>query len=245
MSHGRDLLALQAATLFVLSDDGRILRLNSPDTVPPPSLYMSGCADGWIVRLRADVDADVANEIRALVAQEPPVTTAGQWPKFVEAYRKLLAADAPVSARQQGPIHLLPHGTHAAETGAQIVRQHTPEGDALWTRLHREGMPQAMVDDGFTDLSHFWEPWCVAIVGDEIAAIAFAARLGPQAAEIGVHTMKPYRGRRLAAAVTAGWSAMPALRERTLFYSTLGDNLASQRVIAQLDLPFLGQSFRL
>lgn len=244
MSDARDLLALQAAALFVLDADGRIVRLNSPDTVAPPSLYMSGCADGWIVRLRADVSAGVAAQVLALVAREPPVIAAGQWPKFTDDYRRLLGVDAPLSPRQKGPIHLLPHATRSASV-ARIVCQHTPEGDALWARLQRDGMPAAMVADGFTDLSHFWEPWCVAMVGDEIGAIAFAARLSPQAAEIGVHTMKPFRGRRLAAAVTAGWSTMPILRQRTLFYSTLGDNLASQRVIAQLDLPFLGQSFRL
>jgi hypothetical protein len=38
---------------------------------------------------------------------------------------------------------------------------------------------------------------------------------------------------------------LPMLRQRTLFYSTHRDNLASQRVIAQLGLPFIGASMRI
>jgi predicted GNAT family acetyltransferase len=98
---------------------------------------------------------------------------------------------------------------------------------------------------GFADVTHFWEPWCVALVRDSIAAIAFAARLGESGAEIGVVTLPEFRGRRLAAAVTAGWSSLPQLGERELFYSTTRDNVASQHVIARLGLPLVGVSMRL
>jgi predicted GNAT family acetyltransferase len=101
-------------------------------------------------------------------------------------------------------------------------------------------MPQDLVDAGFLDLTHFWEPWCVATVDGKIAALAFAVRLGQQGAELGVNTLPAYRSRGLAAAVTAGWSAHPALQTRPLFYGTHRDNLSSQRVIARLGLPFLG-----
>lgn len=243
MSGGRDLLSLQAATLFV-SESGRTVRLNSPNAAPGPSLYLAGCAEGWIARFGVGVDDAAAREIDGLVTQEPPVMAPGAVPRFAERYCRLIGRAEPVTPRNFGPIHLLPHGMRAAGD-ARIVCQHTPEGDALWARLQREGVPQAMVEGGFTDLSHFWEPWCVAMVGDEIAAIAFAARLSAGAAELGLHTMKAFRRRRLAAAVTAAWSVMPALANRTLFYSTLHDNAASKRVIAQLQLPFVGESFRL
>jgi predicted GNAT family acetyltransferase len=85
----------------------------------------------------------------------------------------------------------------------------------------------------------------VALAGDDIAALAFAARLGERGAEIGVVTLPQFRGRGFAAAATAAWSALPMLQDRALFYSTHRDNLSSQRVIARLGLPFLGVSMRL
>ncbi len=244
MSDAGALLALQAATLFELSPAGRILRLNSPDAVAPPRLYLAGCAGGWIVRLRHDVDAAAADALAALAAQEPPVTAPGATPQFAGNYREALGVAEPLTARNYGPIHLLPPGT-AWESEAVIVAQGTPKGDALVERIERDGMPPRLVEAGFTDLTHFWEPWCVAQVDGEIAAIAFAARLSAGAAEIGVHTLRDFRGQGFAAAVTAGWSALPMLRERRLFYSTHRDNLSSQRVIARLGLPFLGESMRI
>ena len=111
-------------------------------------------------------------------------------------------------------------------------------------RLQRDGVPKGMADAGFVDLTHFWEPWCVALVNDDIAAIAFGVRKGLLAAEIGVYTVAPYRGRGLAAAATAAWSTLLP-RHPVLFYATHRDNAASQRVIAKLRLPFLGESFRI
>jgi hypothetical protein len=148
-----------------------------------------------------------------------------------------------LSPHSFGPIHLLPHGT-AWKGDVAIAAQGTPEGDALVARLAKDGMPPSLVEAGFNDLSDFWEPWCVALIGGEIASIAFAARLGPGAADIGVHTMREFRGRGFATAATAAWSALPMLQTRTLFYSTHRDNRSSQRVIARLELPFLGESMR-
>src|SRR5260370_39644292 len=118
----------------------------------------------------------------------------------------------------------------------------TVEGDGLFAELKRHGLPAALRVMGFADVSHFWEPWCMALVRGDIAAIAFAARLGESGAEIGVATMPAFRGRRLAPAVTAGWSSLPQLGARALFYSTTRDNVASQHVIARLALPLVGVS---
>jgi predicted GNAT family acetyltransferase len=104
-------------------------------------------------------------------------------------------------------------------------------------------MPEALVALGFVDVGEFWAPWCVALEGDEIASIAFAARLGPAGAETGVATVPALRGRGFAAAATAGWASLPALDGRTLFYSTSRTNLSSQRVAQRLGLRFIGATF--
>ncbi|HUY39709.1 MAG TPA: GNAT family N-acetyltransferase, partial [Candidatus Binataceae bacterium] len=94
----------------------------------------------------------------------------------------------------------------------------------------------------FKGVGDFWEPWCVAVEREEIAAIAFAARLGDSGAEIGVYTFPNFRARGFAAAVTASWSLMPQLDGRALFYSTARSNRSSQRVAARLGLRMIGAS---
>jgi len=240
----RKLLEIDAATLFVFDASGRMLHENDPDRSAAPRLFLSGCETGNLFRLRTDVDDDVAREIAALVAQEPPFAQPQAVPEFLDRYRALLSITAPVEQKNFGVMHLLPNGL-AYEHDIQLVQQGTAKGDKLFAVLQRHGLPKAMVDMGFADVSHFWEPWCVAMEGDEIAAVAFAARLGDTGAALGLATMPAFRGRGFAAAVTAGWSCLPQLKNRTLIYSTTRDNLSSQRVIARLRLPYIGTSLRL
>jgi hypothetical protein len=234
-----DLLAVQVAALFVTSPDGRLLRTNDPERSPAPRMHLAICEDGAFVKLRDDVEDAVAEEIDALAMKEPPIREPDATPRFAEHYRKLLGMQDALTEHNFGVTYRLPHRTAAPADGT-LVSHGTNAGDDLIARIAAQGMPQTLREAGFADLSHFWEPWCAALDGGEIAAIAFAARLGEQAAEIGVTTMKPFRGRGFAAAATAGWSALPVLQNRPLFYATHRDNLSSRRVIARLGLPFLG-----
>ena len=239
---GRALLALQAHTLFEISPRLRLVRALGPDHSPAPRLYIAGCAEGWVGYVREDVDNTQARAIDELLRREPPVMAAGATPRHAEQYREVLGGE-PLTNRNYGPVHRLPRGTRF-QSDATIVCEGSPEGDALIERLWHEGMPRAMVEAGFVDLSHFWSPWCAATIGVDIAAIAFCVRDGLMAREVGVYTVGPHRGRGLAAAVTAAWSTMHP-RHPVLFYATRRDNASSQRVIARLQLPFLGESLRI
>jgi len=233
------LLQVQVDTLFVTSRDRRIVRCAGPDRAPAPTLHLAIGAGGAIVRVRDDIDPTIADEIETLAAREFPVTSPSASPRFSDEYRQLLGVSEPLTDHHFGVIHHLPHRTRWSGD-VSLICHGTPGGDALIAKITRDGMPQDLVDAGFVDLTHFWEPWCVALVDDKIASLAFAVRLGEQGAELGVNTLPAYRSRGLAAAVTAGWSAHPSLQTRPLFYGTHRDNLSSQRVIARLGLPFLG-----
>jgi hypothetical protein len=239
MSTTHDLLEAQVATLFVTTPKGRIAYCAGPDRAPAPQLHLAIGAGGAIVRLRDDVDERVAREIQALAARELPVTKPQALPRFTEDYRQLLGVSEAVNNHHFGVIYSLPHHTRTAEV-VMLVSHGTPSGDALIERIVRHGMPKPLIDAGFVDLSHFWEPWCVALEGEEIVSLAFAVRLGSRGAELGVNTLPGHRGHGFASAVTAGWSSLPALQHVPLFYATHRDNLSSQRVIARLGLPFLG-----
>jgi RimJ/RimL family protein N-acetyltransferase len=241
-----ELIEIQAATMFVPAADGRMLRENDPDQSPGPRLYLGGCASGNIVRIRHDVGDETARAITGLAAEEPPLIESDHPPRHLNEYVRLLEAEEPVRERAVGLVYHLPSDiAHKHRRDVPFTFSATPEGDRLLSALAEQGMPQALVEVGFVAVTDFWEPWCVAFHGAEIASIAFAARLGPDGADAGLNTMPRFRGQGFGPAVTAAWASHPSLRERTLFYSTDRTNRASRRVAEKLSLRFIGASLRL
>lgn len=230
-------LELDTRTMFVLDANGRILRENDPDRSPGPRVFIAGCPAGNLVRVRADVPD--AAEIERIVASAPPWFDALQPPPWLD---RASASLGPVTVTAS-LIYALPR--HAVQPAPMLVYSDTGKGAALIARLARDGMPAPLADAGFLSVADFWPPWCAVIQGQQIAAMAFAARLGPEGAEAGVYTFPAFRGRGLAGQATAAWSAMPELASRTLFYSTTVDNLSSRRVAARLGLRQIGSGLRL
>lgn len=240
MTADLDRLALNLATLFVLSGSGRIVRVNSPDGDRGPRAILAGCAAGTLVRVRQDLDEAAAREIVALAGEQAPWCDVAAPPACLPRVVAVLSRQAPAAALELAVIYGLPNNLRY-ETDGRLVSGDEAEGQRLFDRLAR-GMPPALLAAGFPSVDHLWPPWCAAIVGDEVAALAFAARLGPSGAEVGVYTLAGFRGRGLAAAVTAGWSSLASLADRELFYSTRASNLSSRRVAARLGLTPLGAS---
>mgnify|MGYP000885809242 CR=1 FL=1 len=240
----RESLALEADTVFDLTPKGRPLHGAAPDHVTAPRFRIAGCPAGTVYRIRHDVHEKTARALAQVAGTEPPFPEPWAAPVHLDAYRRLLAIEAPVERIDEGIVWVFPeHLTF--EHPARLVASGTPDGDRLLARLAECGMPQPLVAAGFKDVGELWAPWCLALDGDEIAALAFTVGLRPASAEVGVYTLAPYRGRGLAAAATAGWSRLPALRGKTLFYATSRENVSSQRVVARLGLRFLGTSVAL
>ncbi|WP_340645288.1 GNAT family N-acetyltransferase [Phenylobacterium sp.] len=236
-------LAADIATIFGLSEDGAIAFENEPGQPPGPRLFLAGCREGNRVVLRHDVGDDTARAIAALVARERPWFDPQTDPACLEDILARLGREAPVESVSRSLIYRLPHAL-PHDPAVRMVRGDTAEGVAWLAHLAETGMPQHLLDAGFLGPGDFWDPWVVALEGDDIAAMAFAARIGSRAAETGVYTFPGYRGRGLAAAVTAAWSGLAGLADRPLFYSTQTTNLSSQRVAARLGLPVFGAGVR-
>jgi hypothetical protein len=235
------LLAVDLDALFVTSTSGRIARVNSPDGEPAPRAVLAGGRSGNLIRLRHDVGEATARAITALVQSEPPWSDPASPPGCLPTLLSLLSREAPVERVSRGIIYVLPRSL-PCPAEIRIVSGEEAEGRRWLERLAREGAPQALRDAGFKGVGDFWAPWCVALESGEIAATAFAARLGPVGAEVGVYTFPGFRGRGLAAAVTAHWSSLAELADRRLFYSTQTTNRSSQRVAERLGLARLGAS---
>jgi len=216
------ILAPDAATTFRLDGAGRILSENEPDGSAGPRAFIAGCPAGNIVHLRADVTDGVAAQVTALVAAEPPWADPQTRPACLDRVAGLLGASS--ACIEVGFNYALPKWPPSVGV---FICSDTAEGDALLTRLRQDGAPAHLVAAGFVSVADFWPPWCVTVEGGTIAAIAFAARLAAASAAVGVYTFPEFRGRELAASVTARWTALPTLAARTLFYGTSKMNLSS------------------
>ena len=238
---GMSLLRIAQQTGLVLTASGRIARANDPDRSPGPLLGLFGCAQGNLVRIRHDVSDRLARDLLEIAGTEPPWTDADREPSCLGLLLACLSSELPVKKVVLEVAHRIPNAL-AREHGAKLVQSDSAEGVELAARFANSNMPRNMVDAGFKRVADLWGPWCIAREGDAVASIAFAARLGENGAAIGVYTFPGFRGRGLAAAVTSGWSAHPALARRVLFYSASRDNQSSRRVIERLQLPRIGAS---
>ncbi|MDF8357599.1 GNAT family N-acetyltransferase [Ensifer adhaerens] len=235
-------LEIDRQTSFHLNGSGRIERENDPDHSAGPRFWFAGCEDGNVFAVGSHVPDDLASRLHDLAVTEPPFLYPGI-PRHLIGYLAVFANEPPVRHSQE-VIYELPHSL-AIGDGALLIGSDSEEGRELMQSWTRDGPPQGLVELGFREEADFWAPWCVANVDGEIASIAFAARLTESGAELGLVTARSFRGRGLAAAATAGWSRLPSLSSRTLFYSTSRENLSSQRVAARLGLRLRGVSFRI
>jgi len=237
-----ELNAIQFQTALVLDHAGRILATNDPDRSPAPRFVLSGCASGNIYGVRVDVADAIAAQLMDLAASEPPFFDRLGAPRHLDRYIELLSHEGLVSQPNLGMSYVLPNDI-AFQRDARLICSHSPEGQELRATLAMKGMPTGLAEMGFT--GDFWDPWCVTLHHGNVASVAFAARLSETGACLGLATSPDLRGRGYAAAATAGWARMPALRSRALFYGTSQTNISSQRVIARLGLRFLGASLGL
>jgi RimJ/RimL family protein N-acetyltransferase len=155
-----------------------------------------------------------------------------------------LARDGAAHPAALGLIFELPHHLHY-ESRARLIDDESKEGRGLHEFFFVHGLPDGLAELGFRSISDLWRPWCMVLVNGQVASIAFAARISEDGAELGVATVREFRGQGYAAAAAAGWSRLPILQLRKLFYSTDQTNISSRRVIARLGLHFLGPSLRL
>jgi hypothetical protein len=233
-------LERRADLLFTLDADGRMTAGRDP-TDPPPRVFIQRSATSVEVRLRHDIAGPLAREIAALTALEPPAPPPDGPLHCLEDLQSRLSGAEVVGG---GPVYEMPTGATYPYEG-ELITSGQGQGAAVLETWRREGLPAAISALGFTDADDVWRPWCIITVGGEVAAICQTARLSDRGAEAGVITVPSFRGRGLAAAVTAAWSRHPALGQRTLYYSTSEANRSSQQVAARLGLFHRAQDLRL
>jgi len=247
-------LERDVADSLVLSASGRIeagsatasgpRRATTPSQRSPgPRLYFAGGAAGNLVHTRHDVNEETTRAVLALAEAAAPWSDPDAPPDCLNDIVALLGRDGPVEVNGPEIVFRLPNGLNV-DHAATLVQSDTADGERLLARLAREGLPKSLVHAGFLSLGDFWWPWCVAMQGRDIAAMAFTPRLGETGAEIGVFTFPAYRSRGFAAAATAGWSSLASLEGLDLIYSTRLTNRSSRLVAGRLGLHVIGARVR-
>jgi GNAT superfamily N-acetyltransferase len=222
----RALMEWQAATLFRHDAAGRLLATNEPGDPPAPRLFVGRTVEGNLWRFRHDLPPTLVRTLDGLLAVEPTSTNLRQPLACFDHLQDALAVHAPIRGIYDGPAWWCPEG----------IAPPRP-------------IPTMRLTDGTTTTRTF--PWvadelagiepCFAVVeGGEAVALCFSSRLSPVAAEAGVETLAPYRGRGYATAVVAAWAAEVRTMGRLPLYSTSWENQASQSVARRLGLVSYG-----
>ena len=211
--------------LFDLDANGDLLAINEAEPEEPaPRLFVARGRS----QIRAWFGRHVSGAVRAgcgsAVADLPAWDGRAPNPDLYEPIRRLLAGDAAVERVTAGPAFHFgqpvdsPAGLDVRvidEASAPLLEAHFP-----YTRSHLA----------------LRSPVVGAVVDGCVVAACYSARKRPFAAEAGVDTIEPYRGRGLGPAVVARWARAAADSGMQPLYSTSWDNAASLAVARKLRL---------
>jgi GNAT superfamily N-acetyltransferase len=219
------LLDLHVEALFTHDSAGRIVATNEPGGGPAPRFYLGRSSVGNLCRIRRGVPAATARRLEVLAAAEPVRDDLRAEPRCLEALLEALRADEAVRSVVAGPAYRFPDALPAASAVTRI----TGANLHLLRRMNWNLETLAAELDG-------WAPMLAVIEDDAAVSLCFSSRLTARAAEAGVETLEPYRGRGYARRVVAAWAHAMRATGRIPMYSTSWTNLASQAVACTLGL---------
>lgn len=167
--------------------------------------------------MRADVPEPLANELEQLARQEPPAAEPQTPPVHADRYRALAGGRV-----EFGPAFAFPEALPASGEIAPI------EDEARLQHMFRGWLPG--------DIAAGRGPVRAVLADGEPVSVCFCARRTEVAAEAGVDTAAPFRGRGYAPRVTSAWAAAIRASGRIPLYSTSWSNQASLAVVHKLRL---------
>lgn len=211
--------SLVLETLVRLDRAGRSTTTREPGGGRAPSFSLVRGAQSCAWAVNVDVGPGVANELDALAREEPAGVDWRVPPLHSERYRVLLEGEQAFF----GPSFAFPDQVHESDVDTCLIE------DERLLAVHFRGWVPGEIAEGRAPV--------LAIVMDGApVSVCFCARLGDAAAEAGVETATAYRGRGLAARVTAGWARAIRERGRIPMYSTSWENRSSLAVARKLEL---------
>ena len=214
---------LHLRTLFVLDDEDRIVATREPGAQRGPLFFLARGRTACAWAIRADVAPELARRLEDLAREEPPASDFRAAPVFADRYVALLEQEQHGTIkRSSGPAFVFPDVV--AHTGAVTV----VDDERLLARNFSGWKPG--------EIAAGCAPVLAVIEDGHPVSICFCARRSAVAAEAGVDTAAPYRGRGFALRVTAAWALAVRASGRIPLYSTSWTNQASLAVARKLRL---------
>lgn len=220
---------VQLETQYRLDAQGQIISTREPRASRGPrfSLIRSTTQVAWAVR--SGTPPGVVDTLAALVADEPPLGVVGDEPRHAAEY--LTAVDGSIVS---GPAFVFPQ---------PVGEPHRAQHDVVLVE------DLATISRQFSGWSHHEIPTRQPIFGilesGDAVSLCFCARRAAIAAEAGIETARPYRGRGLAARVAVAWAAAVQAEGLVPIYSTQWTNSASLAVARKLGLEVVADDWDL
>jgi RimJ/RimL family protein N-acetyltransferase len=225
------LIEVQLDVLLARDAHGRLTTTRDPERRPAPRLFLGRSRDGNVWSVRADVDRATKAELDLLCSAEPTLAapSAVREPACRERAHALLA---PVEGEWRGPAYVLPDGLLHDGRAREVTAESSGEWLVAFPWLAERLLAFA--------------PVVIAFDAGEPAAVCHSPRgHTAHAAEAGVVTLEPFRGRGLATAAVACWARAVQRSGRLALYSTSWDNAASQGVARRLRAQLYAEDWHL
>ncbi|MGC4042420.1 MAG: GNAT family N-acetyltransferase [Armatimonas sp.] len=209
---------LELETGFVLDAQGRIVSTREPYANHGPLLCVIRSATDYAWAVRDDVPDELAEQIRALIQEEPLTGDFQAAPKHAVRYLDLLGGQVSYDGLAFTFPEILPLATDVV-----LVE------DEHWLERHFQGWEPGEIAAGRAPM--------LAVVEDGYpVSVCFCARRSDTAAAAGLETSAAFRGRGFGSRVTAAWATAVRTTGRIPLYSAARTNAASLAVTRKLGL---------
>lgn len=222
---------LHLRTSFVLDQRGRIVSTREPAAQRGPLFTIARGATRCAWAIRSDVPDGLAHELARLAREEPPAPNLREPPVHALRYQSLLGDRLRGAPPSGGPAFTFPETLPRA--GEVVVVE-----DEGRLERHFRGWIPGEIGAGRAPV--------LAVVAEGVpVSICFCARSSEIAAEAGLETATPFRGRGLGPRVAAAWAEAIRASGRLPLYSTAWSNDASLAVARKLRLEAYASSWSL
>ncbi|MEK3915941.1 GNAT family N-acetyltransferase [Paenibacillus sp. FSL H7-0331] len=212
---------IQAATLYVLNEKNKIIGINERNQTSVTAVFIGRTRESISTYFHTDLPQSIVEEIQQHTLESIHVLNLC---RIIEKYKpvKDIWIGPAFTFNQDNMFISESEITLIDESNKNLLLQHFSE---LLGELE-ERMPIAAY-----------------IINDEAVSVCCSARISSQAAEAGLMTIEPYRGKGIGQKVVHKWSDEIFKQGLLPIYSTSWDNLSSQRVAQKLGLIQFGMDF--
>lgn len=223
------LIEIQLEVLLARDARGNLTVTRDPAPRPAPRLFLGRSGDGNVWATRGDLDPATRAELHRLCATEPWLLTPSS-ERSAACRERVCELLAPWESEYRGPAYVLPERLPHDDRAREVTVEERPAWfDAFpWLAEHFDALA----------------PVVIAFEAGHATAVCHSPRgCTASAAEAGVETLEPFRGRGLATAAVACWARAVQRGGRHALYSTSWENLASQAVARRLSARLHGEDW--